>query len=241
MARSPAALDYVRGRVPLYTITGAARLLGVPPSTFATWVNGYRRLRPGRPSVVGAGMVTRIGVPGRGPSIPFVGLVEGLALAAFRRQKDVPFPEIRRGVAALEAGLKLDHGLASKHLYRLGARLLYDYAETAGDYDLMDLVELNGRQAVFAPLVRDYLEQIVYDEDGWATRVRLPEYKVADIWVEPYLASGEPYFYSSGVPVRDVVSRRLAGDPLDLLAADYDVPPEQIAEAVDKAPSRSAA
>ncbi len=241
VAPSPAALDYVRGRVPLYTIAGAARLLEVPPSTFATWVNGYERPRPGRPPVVGAGMITRISVPGHRPSIPFVGLVEGYSLAAFRRQKHIPLPQVRRGVAALESGLKLEHGLASRHLYSVGARLLYDYAQTRGDVDLMDLVELDAGQAVFAPLVRDYLQRIVFDEDGWPARVRLPGYEVANVWVEPYLASGEPYFAPSGVPVLDVVGRSIGGDPIDLLSDDYGIPAEQISEAVEIAQQRPAA
>lgn len=241
VAPSMVALDHVRARVPLYTVSGAARLLEVPTSTFATWVNGYERSRPGRLPTVGTSMITRIAHGGREPSIPFIGLAEGMALAAFRRQRNVPLPEIRRGVAALEAGLKLEHGLASRHLYLIGPKLLYDYAETAGVVELMELVELHAGQTVFAPLVREYLEHVVYDDHGWASRIRLPGYEVADIWVEPYLSSGEPYFYSSGVPVRDIVSRSLAGDPLSLLAEDYDVPQEQIAEAVAKVQSRSAA
>ena len=39
----------VRFTVPLYTCTEAAGYLGVPPTTFTTWLKGYRREFPNRP------------------------------------------------------------------------------------------------------------------------------------------------------------------------------------------------
>lgn len=232
VAPSPAALDYVRGRVPLYTISGAAALLGVPASTFATWVNGYERRQSGRKPVYGAGMVTRVNVPGRRPSIPFVGLAEGMALAAFRRQRDIPLPRIRAAVTDLEQNVGITNALASKHLYTLGPRLLYDFAQAAHDPWLMDLVELDGGQAVFAPMVREHL-QVAYDDDGWAERLRLPIYEHAEIYADPHHASGEPFFASSGVPVLDVLGRYAGGDPVGLLSEDYGIPEEQITEAIE--------
>jgi uncharacterized protein (DUF433 family)/DNA-binding transcriptional regulator YdaS (Cro superfamily) len=231
VAASLAALDYVRGRVPLYTVTGAARLLGVPPSTFSTWVNGYERNPPGRKPVIGAGMVTRISVPGRGPSIPFVGLAEGAALAAFRRRHEIPFPRIRAAVTALESGLGITNALASMHFYSLGPRLLYDYARQADDAWLMDLVELDTGQAVFAPIVREYL-QVAFDDDGWVERLRVPIYRRAVVYADPHHASGEPFFEAGGVPVLDVIGRYLGGDPVGLLSQDYGIPEEQITEAI---------
>jgi len=177
-------------------------------------------------------MVTRIGVPGHGPSIPFVGLAEGMALAAFRRQHEIPLPRIRAAVTALEEGVGLTHALASSHLYSLGPKLLYDYAQQADDPYLMDLVELDAGQAVFAPVVRDYL-QVVYDDAGWAERLRVPIYRHANVYADPHHASGEPCFAPSGVPVLDVVGRYVGGDPVDLLSEDYGIPAEQITEAIE--------
>jgi uncharacterized protein (DUF433 family) len=241
VASSPAALDYVRGRVPLYTIAGAARLLGVPASTFYTWVHGYERRPPRRKPVYGAGIVTRISVPGHGPSIPFVGLAEGLALAAFRRQHEIPLPRIRAAVTELEAGVGLTNALASRHLYLLGPKLLYDYAQRADDAWLMDLVELDRGQEVFAPFVREYLQRVEYDDDGWARRLRVPIYSHAEVYADPHHASGEPFFVPSGVPVLDVVGRYAGGDAVGLLAEDYGIPEDQITEAVEIAQQRPAA
>jgi uncharacterized protein (DUF433 family) len=234
VASSPAALDYLRGRVPLYTISGAAALLGVPASTFSTWVNGYERRQPGRKPVYGAGMVTRVNIPGHRPSIPFVGLAEGAALAAFRRRHEIPLPRIRAAVTALETGLGITNALATEHFYSLGPTLLYDYARRADDPLLMDLVELNTGQAVFALVVREYL-QVAFDEGGWVERLRVPIYRRAMVYADPHHASGEPFFEASGVPVQDVVGRYRGGDSVSLLARDYGIPEDQVAEAVEVA------
>lgn len=141
---------------PLYTVSEAARSLGVPTSTFATWVHGYVRRPPGRPEVGGAPVVTTVGVEGRGAIIPFIGLAEGLVLAAFR-QAGVPLQRIRPAIAQLQQELGLRHALASKSLYTDGAEVLYDYAEHAGDtpaaLSARDLVVVRNSQRVFNEIV----------------------------------------------------------------------------------------
>jgi uncharacterized protein (DUF433 family) len=157
-----------------------------------------------------------------------------MTLAAFRRRHKIPLPRIRAAVMRLEAGLGITNALASEHLYSLGPRLLYDYAQQANDPWLMDLVELDGGQAVFAPIVRDNL-QVVYDDDGWAERIRVPIYKQADVYADVDHGSGQPYFAPSGVPVDDILGRYNGGDSVDLLSEDYGIPEAQIAEAVELA------
>jgi len=68
---------------PLYTLAEAARALDVSPSTLATWAKGYVRRRPGKAAVTGMPILTTVAEPShRGPIIPFVGLAEGMVLAA---------------------------------------------------------------------------------------------------------------------------------------------------------------
>jgi hypothetical protein len=74
-----------RFTVPLYSMSEAARYLGVPASTFRTWGRGYVRRRPAATDSVGAPVVTFVGDADGGAVVPFVGLAEGLVLAAFRR------------------------------------------------------------------------------------------------------------------------------------------------------------
>lgn len=237
--RPSPALDYVRGRVPLYTVTRAAGLLGVNVSTFDTWVNGYERRAPDRKPVYGAPIVTRLSTTGRGPSIPFIGLAEGLVLAAFRRTR-VPLPKIRRAVEYLEREIGLTHALANERLYQLGPYLLYDFADRTGDVQYMNLVELHNQQQVFAPVVQKFLSKVSLDDGGWVRQLQLPSYKIAEVVVNPEHAFGDPYFVRSGVPVQDVVTRYSAGDSASLLADDYGIPEDQVQEAVQLAERRAA-
>lgn len=112
--------DRLRFEVPLYTVTEAARIVGVPVSTLTTWAKGYVRRPPDRPDVVGEAIITYLPPEGpRRPSIPFVGLTEATVLAAIRRS-GVPMQRIRPALNALESNLGLDHALASQRLYTAG-------------------------------------------------------------------------------------------------------------------------
>lgn len=53
-----------RFQMPLYTVSEAARYLGVPASTFSTWARGYTRRPAGRPEVVGAPVATTLQTSG---------------------------------------------------------------------------------------------------------------------------------------------------------------------------------
>ena len=95
-------IDDPRFKVPLYTIGQAARIVDVPNSTFATWAKGYLRHPPDRPDVTGQPVLTCLTAATRtSPSIPFVGLAEGLVLAAIRRS-GVPMQRIRPALDELQ-------------------------------------------------------------------------------------------------------------------------------------------
>ena len=114
--------DPLRFEKPLYTVSEAAAYVGVPRSTFETWVRGYLRRPQGRRPVQGEALLTS--VPGHTLSIPFVGLAEGMVLAAFR-ETGLPLQRIRPALDRLRAEHDLEHALASEHLYSDGAEVLY--------------------------------------------------------------------------------------------------------------------
>jgi len=224
------ALDYIRGRVPLYTLREVASYVGIPESTLGTWANGYVRHPPGRPLVTGGPVVTRLPGYAYGPSVPFIGLAEAMALAALRRKDRIPLPKVRRVIEHLQRELGLEHALASRNLFRVGATFVYDYATTNGDVDLMELIELRGGQAVWADAVRQYLMNVAWDDGGWPVRIRVPRYPTADVVMDPEHESGAPYFAGSGVPVSSIVGRARGGDSAELLAEDYDLTVARIRE-----------
>lgn len=217
--------------VPLYTVAEAARFLGVPPSTFSTWAKGYTRRPPGRAEVAGAPILTSTPAERGFPTIPFVGLAEGMILAAFR-SAGVSLQHIRRAVAVLEREIRVDHALASRRLYTDGAVILFDYAESEHDDELTVVVT---QQRVFSPVVEGYLKRIEHGPDGWAVRVTSPVTPSPVVLVDPERAFGQPIFLHGAAPVDSIVSRVKAGEPVAEVADDFGVPEADVREYLDAA------
>jgi uncharacterized protein (DUF433 family) len=225
--------------VPLYSVTEAADVIDVPPQTFRNWARGYVVQRPGRPDVIGEPVVTSVGAGGREASIPFVGLAEGYVLAAIRRS-GVAMQRIRPALKALERELGVDHALASKGLYTDGAELLYDYATTSDDPVAAELVVLRNGQRVFRDVVQDYLRRISFSDDGWALRITLPQYRAANVIVDPRFGFGQPTFARGRARVSDALERFWAGEDLRDVAEEFGVPNAELEDAVRVASRRAA-
>jgi uncharacterized protein (DUF433 family) len=216
-----------RFAVPLYTVAEAARFLGVPTSTFATWAKGYVRRPPGRPAVHGDRIVTSVDAPRNFPSIPFIGLAEGMVLAAFRRG-GMSLQHIRKAVSILDREIGIEHALASHRLYTDGAVILFDYADARHDDELAGLTEVVSRQRVFAAAVRAYLKRIEYGKNGWAEQLVSPTTRDRIVVVDPRRAFGQPIFVHGAAPVESVVSRWKAGESIAHVARDFGVPPADV-------------
>ena len=234
-----------RFRTPLYSMREAAQCLGVPESTFSTWVKGYVRRFQDRREVRGAPFVTAVPPQHRGDAvIPFVGLAEGLVAAAFRRA-GVPLQRIRPALERLQGELGIDHALASRALYTDGAEVLYDFAERQGDSPearrARQLVVVRNGQHVFNGIVDDYLRRVDFGADGYAQLIHLPSYKIAEVVADPRRGFGQPTFVRGGARVEDALSLFRAGEPLATVAAEYGVPVEQLEDAVRVATTRLAA
>lgn len=235
-------LKQIRFEVPLYTVTEAAIALGVPTSTFTTWVRGYERHPKDRAPVKGRPIVTSFESAPRFPSIPFIGLAEGMVLAAIR-QVGVPMQRIRPALVELAKEIGIEHALASRSLYTDGAELLYDYAKKNPEIDddsIQDLVLVRRQQRVFVPVVAGYLKRIEYGRDGYATLIHLPGYDHANVIADPKRAFGQPIFSQGATKVRDVLERFWAGDGIEAVAQEFGVPATEI-EDVLRATSRQAA
>lgn len=174
-------------------------------------------------------MITAIRTGRREPEIPFIGLAEGMVLAAFR-DAGVPLQRIRPAVHVLQRELGLEHALASKRLYTDGAEILYDYATRASEAGLRELTIVRTQQRVFAPVIQDYLRRISYAPDGWARRLTLPVSR--SVIVDPDRAFGQPIFQKGAVRVEDVLDRFEAGDSLGDVAHDFGVPLEDVEEVI---------
>ena len=134
----------------------------------------------------------------------------------------------------------LSHALASRQLYTDGATVLYDYARSEEDRQLGLLTVVHTGQRVFHDVIRNYLERITFDE-RWPTSLILPVTERKLLKVAPMIAGGDPLFLNGGAPLSAVHARAVAGEPIASIAADFDVPADDIEEALNAIWPRQAA
>ena len=220
----------------LYGIGEAAGYLSVPPSTLATWAYGYERRRPGTRVFRAEPVITAVRPQHPiDPAVPFIGLAEAYALAAFRNA-GVPMQRIRPAIDALARELGLEHALASRQLHTDGAEVLYDYAQHAGDTpegeSARELVVVRNNQRVFTEIVEHYLQRIEFARDGYAQLIRLPQYRATDVTVDPDHAFGRPRFANGGAGVDDVIDLFRAGEPVDAVAEEFALSRDEVEDAL---------
>lgn len=213
---------------PLYSVAEAGRYLGVPTSTFANWAYGYTRHAPGRAPVHGEPIVTVLPRSGSGAAVvPFIGLAEGMVLAAIRAA-GVPLQRIRPALTRLTEQFGIGHVLASRALYTDGAEVLYDFAENQGDTPeargARELVVVRNGQRVFGEIVESYLRLVEFAADGYPRLIRLPRYEPGSVLVDPYRGFGQPIFTRGGARVEDALGRFHAGEALADVADEFGVP-----------------
>ncbi len=175
--------------------------------------------------------------------MPFIGLAEAYALAAFR-QAGVPMQRIRPAIDALDHELGLKYALASRRLYTDGAEILYDYAQHAGETpegeSARELVVVRNNQRVFAEVVERYLRRVDFAADGYAQVIHLPQYRLADVTIDPDHAFGRPRFARGGAGLNDVIDLFVAGEPVDVVAAEFGLTRDEVEDAL-RATARTAA
>ena len=233
-------LEVDRFTVPLYTISEASTYLRIPRATLTTWADGYeqRRLKQRSSRVVrGAPIITAVEAQASGhPRLPFIGIAEAYVLSAFRRA-GVPMQRIRPSINWLLEHVG-PHALASKDLYTDGAEVLWDFAQETGQDSpegeaVRNLIVPRLGQYVFKDIVQHYLQQISFDEDKYASSIRLPQYQHANVVLDPRRSYGQPIFGNSGVKVSDAIGPLLAGENFDDVALDYGVSVSELRDALD--------
>lgn len=210
---------------PLYTQAEAARFLDLSTSTFRNWARGRNGAGTDRRS--GSPVLTTVNrTTPHGPNIPFVGLAEGYALSAIRRT-GVPLQRIRPALERLGEEMGIRHALASKQLFTDGAEVLFDHAKHA-DQDEADavreLVVVRDGQRVFTEVVHDYLTQIVFGHDGFATAIPLLGFRKAELVADIKRSFGQPIFRHGGVRLEDAISLFKAERDIDVVSDEYGIP-----------------
>ena len=215
--------------VPAYTLGEASRLVGLPPSTLRSWTHG--RTFKTRGGVSRSHAIIQI-PKSPGGFLTFTNVVEAHVLAAMRRQYSLKLAVIRDAVRYLRDKLEVPHPLAGVRFKTDGVDLFVDRVG-----HLIN-VSREGQLGMRAVLDAS-LERVEYDRAGRAVRL-FPLFKREDapkhVVLDPRRAFGRPILSGTSVPVVDIHNRFEAGESIEHLAADYDVPGEMIEEALRAAP-----
>jgi len=202
-------LDDERFTVPLYTIGLAAAHLGMKANTLRNWVGK-------------SGLVTSVPASGSQPRLPFIALAEGQVYCAFRH-----------------AGLSMQATTAGMTVVRkeLGERMLQrGVLAHDGREILMNLSGESGadwerardRQGGLPEVIEIGLRPISWDEYDLPETVHLTAYKDAHIIADPRFAFGQPILEGTTVRVEDVLGLFKAGEPIQVIAAEMDIPPTAV-------------
>lgn len=95
-------------------------------------------------------------------------------------------------------------------------------------------------QRVFTEVVARYLRQVVFAADGYAQLIQLPQYRVAEVTVDPDHAFGRPRFAHGGARLDDVIDLFRAGEPIDAVATEFGLSRAEVEDAL-RVNTRSAA
>lgn len=207
---------------PTYGIAEVDRLLGLNPGTARRWIDGYsrggRRYAPVvRPEPTGNELIT------------WGEFVETRLLAEYRDQGASMF-HMRPAVERLREALNTRYPLAmARPFLDVAGRELVERIQTdVGLARSLQLVVVRSGQVVLAPEADRYVRSAEF-EGGSVVRLR-PFSEVRQVFMDPLRRSGHPTVRA--VPTDVIAEQFRAGTPVVSIAADYDLPPEDVEAAI---------
>lgn len=201
---------------PLYTLREAARYLEMPSATLYRWARGYRGHDP---------LISVLPASRHEPTMSFAGFAEAFVIHAALKA-GVRSDRIRPGVQGIRDSFpSLEYALANQRVYTDRVELLVRFL----DEDENELEVARTRQRQFTKTVADQLRCITYADDGFARRLRLPQYQGAKVIIDPLVASGQPLLAKGTAPrVEDIVGRHLGGDSVTTISKAFAIPPNEV-------------
>jgi uncharacterized protein (DUF433 family) len=77
-----------------------------------------------------------------------------------------------------------------------------------------------------------YLRRIDFAADGYAQLIRLPQYRVSEVTVDPDHEFGRPRFAHGGASVDNVIDLFRAGEPVDVVAEEFGLSRAEVEDAI---------
>ncbi|MFD7156359.1 DUF433 domain-containing protein [Kribbella sp. NPDC059898] len=204
---------------PLLTAREAARTLKMPESTLDSWLADGSR-----PSLVHAVRPERRGWP----RVPFVGVVEAYVLRTLR-ELGFSMPDIRRAADLVRSEFQDPYALARERIATDGVGLFVRVADQS-------VIHARDDQIAFPEVIAEYLTYISWDAEGNPARLRLPQYPAgAEVVIDPSFGWGAPVLAKSKVPVEALVSLWRTGEPISVVAEEYDLPADVVEDVLRQA------
>ena len=191
---------------PMLNVIDMAMYLDMPQSTVSDWKR--------------ADIIHSVDAEKRGwPTIPFVGVVEAFVL---RELRGLGFT--RRQIQDAADGVRRwfgdEYGLARPEIgHDKGVEI---FIEVGGD-----LYRAKDHQQTIRETVADFRRCI-----DWVGRdpQRLRLARLGNVYLDPRFGWGRPTVGSSHAPVNSVMGMWYAGEPLDVIADEYDMTPAEVDE-----------
>lgn len=216
--------------VGLYSVRGAARLIGTEPREIRRWLFGYR-FKSGAGEFRASPPLWRTELSDEeSEAIGFHDLLE-LRLVKEFVLRGVSLRVIRRAATRARELFSLPHPFTSLRFMTDGKSVFYEAAGEEGGQSLTDLLK---RQRVFDEVVRPSLyEGIDFTQDDLARRW-FPLRKSNEVVLDPDLSFGQPSLTRYGVPTDAIVSAVEAeeGD-IQRVARIYELPVKSVRAALN--------
>lgn len=210
-----------------YTLAEAARYLRLPAATLRSWMLGRQY-----PTAEGSNRFVPLIRPAsrRPPLLSFWNLIEAHVLRSLRTDHAVSVKALRSAIAYAEKELGIDRLLLRQELCTNAGRV---FLERYGE-----LIELSASgQLAMRRLFEEHLKRVEWDASSFPVRLypflsaSAPE-EGRPIAIDSRIAFGRPVVLRKGISTAAIVERIDAEESVDDVAADYELSPEEIEQAV---------
>lgn len=209
----PVTYDVDIHNAPLYTLREAARYVGLPEATVRYWLGRRRTTSP--PLIHAEGQLS------------FLNLVELHVLKALRESHAVNVRSVRAALEYAENTLHIDRLLLHEGLLTAAGDLFVEH------YGTLISLSRHGQIAMKA-LLAIYLQRVERDEMRLPVRLYPLVTGAGDskpIMLDPRVAFGKPVIQGRGIATWVIAHRLDAGETIETIADDYEIPPELVRSA----------
>jgi uncharacterized protein (DUF433 family) len=208
----------------LYDVPLAAEVLRMPVSTLRWWLEGGKRAGRHyepviRPEPTGSDAVT------------WGELVEARYLLGYRRELGVKLASLRRFIADVRGALNVPYPLAHQRPWVGEGRQVLVAAQKSSELpeELWAMWVADSGQILLTAPAESFLERVEFDGGDQAVRIR-PVGPNSPIVIDPDIRFGSASV--RGIPTEALADQVRAGDAIEMVAADFDLPLDDVIAAL---------